>query len=509
MEFKVLLRDLVGGSPNYFIVHPDYLKTLDVEPGLLIKIIDRNQGFRLMSSSIVPPTFAAISPEIAKHLRLKEGDVVECEEIGLEKYTRVVRRKMARKALNKQEITDFLDAIEYGYVADSHIATFGTAIEINSMNLTEVTDVAAGILEHSKKLTHKRSPIVDKHSIGGIAGNRITPIMIPIIAAAGLTIPKVSTRAITSPAGTSDALEVVMGVEFTLEETAQIVEKTNGCMVDGLKIGLGAVADKFLRVVKQVKIDPKEMMLASILSKKKAAGSKYVLIDLPTGKGSKLPQREDARQLASQFAALGSNLGLQIESIVSPGDTPIGTMIGPALEIKEGIQILEGQTSSLSLEKKAVSLSGIIFEMVGKANPGEGYNLAREILTSGKALDKFKEICEAQGGDPKIKSEDVQEARYTHVIKATTEDTIYSLDSYNVGLIARAAGAPKDKYSGLIIHKQRGDIVHEGDALITIWANSEHKIDEAIQIMETAPPYTMERMILEHIKAPREFKVDI
>ncbi len=500
--------DYVGGSPNYLITNPNTLKKLEVEEGTLLKMVGKNQGFRLMSSSSVVEGFAQISPTIAEELGIANGQTIELEEMGLETYTKIVRKKMANKPLSDKEIKSFMAAIDYGYVADPHIATFGTAVEINGMSTEETTSVAEAILQYSNKLKLKKEPIVDKHSIGGIAGNRITPIMVPIIAAAGLTIPKVSTRAITSPAGTSDALETVMPVELTLPEVTEVIETTNACMVDGLKIGLGDVADKFLRVVKQVKIDPKEMMIASILSKKKAAGSQYVLIDLPTGKGSKLPTRADARKLAYQFASLGNNLGLQIESVISPGDTPIGTMIGPALEMTEALMILEGKNGALNLRRKALSLAGLVFEMVNRAQPGTGIELASNILSSGKALEKFKQIVEAQGGDPSITSSDIPVADYQYTLKSESNDKIYSLDSFNIGLIARAAGAPNDKLAGVIIHKVRGETVHKGEPIITIHASSESKLTEAINMLHTSPPFTMEKMVLEHIKPTRVFEVD-
>ncbi len=507
MKFTVQIMDYIGGSPNYLIANPNDLDEIDVEEGTLVKLKGKNQGFRLMSSSSVKKGEAQISPDVAGKFGITTGDTIELEDMGVEQYTKIVRKKMSNKLLSKQEIASFMAAIDYGYVADPHIATFGTAVEINGMSGEEVTFVAEAILEHSNKLKLRKEPVVDKHSIGGIAGNRITPIMIPIVAAAGLTIPKVSTRAITSPAGTSDALEVIMPVELSIEEVTQVLEKTNGCMVDGLKIGLGDVADKFLRVVKQVKIDPKEMMIASILSKKKAAGSQYVLIDLPTGKGSKLPTREHARKLAYQFATIGSNLGLQLEAVVSPGDTPIGTMIGPSLEITEAMMILERKGGAVNLKKKALSLAGIIFEMVKWAEPGKGYQMAKEILNSGKAHEKFLEIVEAQGGDPSVRSDTVPSASYSYDVIAETGDKIYALDSFNIGLIARAAGAPQDKYAGVVIHKTRGEVVNPGEPIITIHASSEGKIDEALNMMHSSPPFTMERMILEHIKPSHDFKL--
>jgi len=501
MKLTVKPYAMSGSVNNYMVIHPSTATQLDLDPGSLVQIEQKHQGFQIITSNFIEQDVAGISPEIIENLNLEVGANLHFKPTGVEGVTRIIRKKMKKNSLEKEEVRIFMEAIERGLLTDGHIGAFGTAVEINGMSSDETTYVAESILEFSKKLVHDSSTkVVDKHSIGGIAGNRITPLMIPIIAAANLTIPKVSTRAITSPAGTADALEVVMPVELTLSEAQEVIAKTGACMVDGLRIGLGSTADKFLRVVKQIKIDPQEMMIASILAKKKAAGSQHVLIDLPTGPGSKLPTREDARKLAFRFASIGNKLGLKIESVISPGDQPIGTMIGPSLEITEALQILQQDGGAHSLRRKALSLSGLILEMAGKTERGNGYDLAKSILNSGKSYEKFKEIAVAQGSTmDNISWKEVPEASYTHTIKSEGGDKVYAVNSFNIGLMARAAGAPSDHLAGVVLHVDRGAVVEEGDPLITIHASSENKIDQAIGIMRTAQPLVMERAILEHI----------
>ncbi|MHA2250240.1 MAG: thymidine phosphorylase [Candidatus Kariarchaeaceae archaeon] len=504
MKFKTI-KQLISGVPsNYIILHPTTAEEYDLTPGNLLISEDRESGFRLLTSASIAQGLAGISP-----IKMKESDITDGQEIDLipsgeEGVIRIIKRKMAKRTLSQTEIDTFISALDSGLLTNSHIAAFGAAVEINGMRSEEVTSVAQSILKHSKRMEPKGRIIVDKHSIGGIAGNRITPLMIPILAAAGLTIPKVSTRAITSPAGTVDVLEVVMPVDLNFEEACNVLDETNGCMVNGQTVGLGSVADKFLASVKQVKIDPKEMMIASILAKKKAAGADFVLIDLPTGKGSKLASREEARSLAYDFSRVGNNLGQRVECVISPGITPIGSMIGPALEMTEVLRILEGNSGDLSLRRKATSLSGLILEAVQKANRGEGQPMATDILSSGKALLKFKEIVEAQGGDPTVTSERISEAPYSHIIHAEKDDIVYSIDNFNVGSMARAAGAPSDKMSGIILHVDRGDNLKPGDPLIEIRSHSEGKLSEAIALMRTAAPIILERSILEHITGIQE-----
>ncbi len=499
MKFKLIKFTLKGVPSNYIILHPSTAEKQDLDPASLLVTEDNTIGFRLITSASVDQGFAGISPDRFNGDSLIEGQEITLISSGIESLTKIIRRKMDKKTLSDREIDDFMGAIANGLVTKSHMTAFGTAIQINGMHGDEITSVAQAIIKNSRKFSPRGKKVVDKHSIGGIAGNRITPLMIPIIASCGLIIPKVSTRAITSPAGTVDALETVMPVDLTFDEASEVLDKTNACMVNGATVELGSVADKFLEAVSPLKIDPKEMMIASILAKKKAAGSDFVLIDLPTGKGSKLASREDARSLAYDFSRIGNSLGQHIEAVISPGDKPVGSMIGPSLEMHEVMKILECSGGALSLKRKATSLAGLILEGVQQANRGEGALMATEIINSGKALNKFKEILTAQGGDPSVSSESIPEAPYSHIIEAEKADIVYALDSYSIGIMARAAGAPHDSHAGVIIHVDRGDNLKPGDPIIEIRSHSEGKLSEAIEMMRTAPPIILEQSVLEHI----------
>ncbi|MCE7733286.1 MAG: thymidine phosphorylase [Candidatus Heimdallarchaeota archaeon] len=499
MKFKLTSFELEGVPSNYIVLHPSTAEENDIDPGSLLVTEDNSVGFRVLTSANVEQGFAGISAERFDNGNLVDGKEIDLISSGLESITRIIRRKMDKKTLSPLELDDFMGAIAHGLVTKSHMAAFGTAVQINGMHGDEITSAANAILKNSRRFSPGGKNVVDKHSIGGIAGNRITPLMIPIIAACGLTIPKISTRAITSPAGTVDALETIMPVDLTFEEASEVLDLTNACMVNGATVELGSVADKFLEAVGPLKIDPKEMMIASILAKKKAAGSDFVLIDLPTGKGSKLASREEARSLAYDFSRIGNSLGQHIEAVISPGDKPVGSMIGPSLEMIEVLKILENKGGALSLKRKATSLAGLILEGVKHANRGEGMQMATEYIDSGKAMMKLREIIEAQGGDPAVASDKIEAAPYTHTITAEKPDIVYALDSFSIGLMARAAGAPKDSNAGIIIHVDRGDIIKIGDPIVEIRSHSEGKLTEAINMMRTAPPIILEQSVLEHI----------
>ncbi|MEL0163352.1 MAG: thymidine phosphorylase [Candidatus Heimdallarchaeota archaeon] len=499
MEFKIITHELEGVSSNYIVLNPKTALKNDLMPGTLLKTSDGKYGFRLITSSVIEQGLGAISDENLKLNSIKEGQILNFIPAGVEGVTRIIRRKMQKRTLTDTEIDTFIQSLNSGLLTNSHLASFGTAVEINGMQEKEIVSVAKSILNYSKKMEFPGKQVVDKHSIGGIAGNRITPIIVPIIASIDLKIPKVSTRAITSPAGTVDALEVVTNPNLDFDEAVEIVNKTNGCMVNGATVGLGDTADKFLSSVKQIKVDPREMMIASILAKKKAAGADFVIIDLPTGKGSKLESRDDARRLAYDFSAIGNKIDLKVECIISPGDKPIGTMIGPSLEMTEVLNTLEGNAADLLLKRKALSIAGLILENKGFADRGQGERIAEDILDSGKAYSIFKEIVEAQGGDSIISSKTIPKAPYNYAITADRDDIVYSLDSYNIGMMARAAGAPNDKMAGIVLHVDRGDAIKKGDKILEIHSHSEGKIDEAIAMMKTEAPIILEKSVLEHI----------
>ena len=501
MELTTRKFEISGAVQNYLVLHPHTAELLELKPNDLVLIEESSQGFQILTANRIEQDCAGMSLAMMNSINAKPGTTIKFNQSGFEGVSRIVRKKMDKIDLTKAQIKLVMNAIDNGLMSNNLISAFGTAVAINGLSNSETSYIAEAILSHSKKLTHKKKRIVvDKHSIGGITGNRITPILVPIIAAAGLYIPKISTRAITSAAGTSDVLEVVCPVDLTLEEAREILEKTRGFMVNGYKMGLGQTADKFLNVVKEIKIDPPEMMIASILAKKKAVGSRHVLIDLPTGKNAKLADKNEARKLYYQFSVIGEKLGLNIESVISPGDQPIGTMIGPTLEMKEVLQILQQKGGSHSLRRKALTMAGIIFEMAGKVEKDKGYDLAKQILVSEKALHKFWEIAIAQGAPERVKYTDIPTASYTHTIHSVGGDKVFSASSFNIGLMARTAGAPKEKTAGIILHVDRGSIVNEGDPLLSIYSASESKIDETLELIQTAPPFTMEHSILEHIK---------
>lgn len=505
VNLTIKIEKILDTEPEFVLINSELAKKYDIMPGQLIELAPYKIGVKVYTSDNYSETHIGISGKISSEFGIHKGDEVSIKEISNEKIIHLLHKKMRGESLKDEEIVSIFDSIDKNLMHPTQIAVLMSLFQVQGLSLEETTSIAKAIIATSQILHPKKKPVVDKHSIGGIAGNRITPVMIPILAAAGLTIPKVSTRAITSPAGTIDTVELLMPCELTLEEMTEVVDSVGGCIASGETVGLADVSDKIISVLETVKIDPREFMVASILSKKIAAGSEYVLIDLPTGKGAKVIHRENAQELGGLFTTIGYALKIKLDCIISPGDRPIGSMIGPALEARDVLRILTDQKGSNDLMRKALSLSGIILEAHNWCPRGYGFEYAEEVLRSGKALAKFREIVDAQGGNGQIKVDDIPVANYIESILAKSDGVVYGVESAAISAIARQAGAPSDKTAGVNLKVKRGDKFKEGDTLFEIHSSSEGLLTSAIKLASSDfQPIDTEKMILEVIRGPKE-----
>jgi AMP phosphorylase len=419
----------------------------------------------------------AISCEIRDILDLREGQMVDVNLAESSRSLTFIKEKLDGKKLSKEKIFEIIKDVVDNDLSEAEIALFVASMHIKGMDFNEITNLIKAILDSGNKLNLKRKLIADKHSIGGVAGNRTTPIVVSICAAAGLTIPKTSSRAITSAAGTADVIETIAKINFNMKELKKIIQKTKGCMVWGGGLGMVPADSKIIRIEKQLKIDPKAQLLASIMSKKLAVGSNYILIDIPYGKGAKV-NKNKALELKGDFERLGKYFKKKLEVVLTDGSQPIGNGVGPALELIDVKKVLDPeQTGPLDLEEKSIFLSAKLLEMTGKAKKGEGELISRKLLTSGKAFEKFKQIIKAQSGNiNKIKL-----AKLSHNIVAKKSFKIKSIDNKKINYLARVAGCPLDKSAGLYLHYKVGDKVAKGEKLITIYAESKARLGEAVK----------------------------
>ena len=500
-ELKAKCVDLAAGGKFVVVLNNSDAQAMDVKH--LDRVRLTKDGGKAISAVInisehyVKQGNIGVFKDATDALKIKNGQKLIVEPIDKPFSVSLIKKKMEGIPLSASEIDNIIVDIMNGNLSEIEATAFLTTLCIRDLNRDETLALTNSIVNSGTTLNFKRRPIVDKHCAGGVPGNRTSMIIVPIIAAAGLTIPKTSSRAITSPSGTADSMEVLAPVCLSEKEITEVVNKTNGCLVWGGAVNLAAADDKLIKIRHPLDLDPKGVLLASILAKKKAVGATHVLIDIPMGKGSKVQTKSEGDELASEFMDLGSRLGMEIECIITPGYDPVGSAIGPALEAREVMRILQGEKVSSELREKSLVMAGILLEMVGKAPRGSGRSLANKILGSGEALKKMREIIGAQGGDPKVKANEIAIGSNFVDVFAKEEGRIHFMNNKSISAIARAAGAPADKGAGIYLHVDKGDKIKKGQKLFTIYAESERKLTLAQEMAETFYPLEMDRIILE------------
>lgn len=429
-------------------------------------------------------------------LGVKENGEVGIAYASKPESVRFIRRKMDGETLAKEEIDEIVEDILENRLTPIEISAWLTSLYINGMDLDEVANFAMSMVRTGDVLEFDRSPVFDFHSVGGVPGNKITPIVVSIVASAGLLIPKTSSRAISSAAGTSDIVEVFCKVDLDSDKLRSVAEEVGGVFAWGGSINLAPVDDMVIKVEYPLGINPRAQMLASIMSKKKAIGADYLLVDIPTGRGTKVETIEEARKYARDFMDLGNRMGMHVECAITYGDQPVGSAIGPALEARECIRVLEGDPHPSSVVEKACDIAGMILEMGGVPSGGQK---AREILASGQALKKFREIVEAQEGKADLKSTDIEIGKHVHSIESARGGYVHDISNKELVAIARAAGSPNDKGAGLLIFKKKGQRVEVGDPLFEIYADNEAKLRRAMDLAMKLQPINIEGMLIKKV----------
>lgn len=411
---------------------------------------------------------------------------------------KAIQKKLVGKKLNYAEIYAIMDEIANERLGDVLTTYFAASGYSEGFTDQEIYYLTKAMVETGQKL-HFKGIVADKHSIGGVPGTRTTLIVVPIIAAAGFKIPKSSSRAITTPGGTADDMEVLSKVDFNEKEIYKIVEKTNGCIVWGGSFNIAPADDVIIKVEEPLLFESFDKILVSIMAKKIAFGSTHVVIDLPYGEMVKVHRLKDAEILKGKFEKLAKKFEIKIRVLIHKTDEPAGRGIGPTLETRESILVLEQQEyRPYDLEERALNLAGALLDLClddasktlqekVKKEFGSGHEWARHLLSSGKAWEKMKEIIKAQGGDPKVTSESLKPGRYSHEIVAKTNGTVKKIHSKNATVLAKILGAPDDKKAGIYLNKKIGQKVKKGEVLYTLYSNSIYNLREAKDSVQHFP----------------------
>ena len=441
----------------------------------------------------IEATLVLVSNELLSHQRAglsdaawrKLGCPAEDEPARFRHARRVesmsyVRGKLYGTPLTECSAAEIISDIKAGRYTDIQLAAFVTACAGNRLDLDEVIALTRAMVNSGEQLDWGQQMVLDKHCVGGLPGNRTTPIVVAIVAANGLTIPKTSSRAITSPAGTADTMEVMTDVQLDYSLMRRVVEKEGGCLVWGGSVSLSPTDDILIRIERALDMDSEGQLVASVLSKKIAAGSHQVLIDIPVGPTAKVRTSGMAAELRELLEKTGAALGLEVRTLVTDGNQPVGRGIGPALEARDILQVLRNQDEApVDLREKSLLLAGVLLEMGRKAKPGQGLELARKTLKSGAAMTKFEAICRAQGAfrEPQL-------AKFTHTVEATHRGVVAYFNNRFLSRLASLAGAPNSPAAGLDLHVQLGNEVEGGTPLFTLHAEAAGELAYALDFFD-------------------------
>ena len=504
MEFKVLLLEIRSGGKQIVVIDDEDASQLGIHSSDRVEVTYKNQHMIAIVNvaSEFPKGTLGIYGEVYDKLKAEDGETVDVRPAERPESIGYIRDKLGGRRLRAQEIKAIIVDVVERRLSDIELASFVTGLYIHGTSMDEVESLTKAMVETGQTIDFGKGPILDKHSIGGVPGDKTTILVVPMVAAAGFTIPKTSSRAITSPAGTADRVEVLCPVNLSDEEIKRTVKETNACLAWGGALDLAPADDLLIQIEYPLSIDP--LLFPSIMSKKKAMGSNYVVVDIPTGRGAKIKTIGEAHVLAQDFIELGKRLNMNIQCGVTFGEQPIGYAVGPALEAREALSTLMGE-GPVDLVNKATSLAGLLFEMMGINNSAEE---AKELLRSGRAEKKLREIIAAQGGDPDVKPEDIEVGDKTVDILSEGTGRVQWINNRAVAQLAREAGAPKTEGAGVLLNKKLGDKVKKGDVLYTIFSESGLKLETATQLAEKLNPFGVtgkfgENMLVDRIPSKK------
>jgi thymidine phosphorylase len=486
---RVELRDLVVDTYQDFVIymHRDCHVCRAEGFEALSRVRVTHRGHELIatlhrvSSSVLDVHQAGLSQAAWEELRASPGDEISVSHAPVVESLSALRAKVYGRELGANEWRGIVADISAGRYSDLHLSALVTACAGERMTDTETVDLTRAMVEAGTQLRWNTAQVLDKHCIGGLPGNRTTLIVVPIVAAMGLVIPKTSSRAITSPSGTADTMETLAPVALSVEQMRRVVERVGGCIVWGGTARLSPADDVLIRVERPLDFDSDSQAVASILSKKLAAGSTHVLIDLPVGPTAKVRTRDAAERLVRRFDTVSRSLGIEVRVEISDGTEPVGRGIGPALEARDVLAVLtNARHAPPDLRTRALTLAGRVLEFAPSVAKGAGFRLAEDVLTSGRAWRCFQAICDAQGG-----MRELPRARVTSAVVSDHGGICRAIDNRRVARVAKLAGAPRAPAAGVDVHVRVGETVVAGQPLLTVHADAPGELGYALKYYES------------------------
>lgn len=405
-----------------------------------------------------------------------------------------IQKKLLGKKLSYREIYAIMDEIAHEKLSDVLTTYFVASSFKEGYTPQELFFFTKAMVETGNQLKFK-GIVADKHSVGGIAGTRTTMIIVPIIAASGFKIPKISSRAITTPAGTADVMEAIASVEFTPKQIEKIVNEVGGCIAWNGKLGIAPADDIIIRVEEPLSFESFDKIIISVMAKKVAAGTTHLVLDIPIGKTAKIHRFSEGENVAKKFENLAHHFGIKVICDVNETLEPAGRGIGPTLEVRDVLYILEQKTDRpLRLEAKSLRLAGKLLDLCFKEKKinKNGEDEAKKILESGQALKKFQEIVGAQGGNPQISSQSLSLAKNKFEFHSSISGKIKDINNYNLNTIAKILGAPNDKKAGVYLLKKLDHSVSRNEPIFILYSDDKYRLREAEATLKNLPIFKIE-----------------
>ncbi len=489
MKLRARHSDVTASEPVVMMNIDDCLK-LGVDSSDRVRITGRSSVVCAVtvSGSVIPKGTVAIPTYVLGRCGASDGEEVEVTYSPLPESVRSIKKKINGLVLTDEEVTSIVDDIMEGNLSETEIIAFVSALNVNNSEIHEVAALTRAMAATGRKVDFGMTQIYYFRRLGGISGNEITPFVVSIVAAEGLHIPKMSSRAISSACATADFVSTFCEVELDADTLVVAVGKANGVFACGNE-DYAPVGRIIIRAERTMGIDPRPVMMASILSKKVAVGTTHLVMDIPVGGASKISTLAEAREFSELLIGLGESLGIRVDCVLSHACEPLGTAVGPILEARECISALEKGEGNPAFIDKSCSMAGAILVQSGIS---DGKSRALEVLRSGRAHAKFLEIVELQKGDPGLRSSDLVPGKYWKDIHAKRDGYVQHIDNASIIAIAKAAGSPSDPGAGILFHHKTGDVVKEGEALFRVYAESESKLERAVGSARSRRPMVVD-----------------
>ena len=464
----------------------------------LSKVEVRANGQRILATlnvvedpRIVQPHELGLSIDAFQHMGVDNGHPASIWQAEPAVSMSALHRKINGERLGREDFHAIVHDIAGHRYSKIELSAFVVATNRGELDREEVYFLTEAMIASGRRVDWHERLVVDKHCIGGIPGNRTSMLVVPIVAAHGMVCPKTSSRAITSPAGTADTMEVLAEVELPFERLMAIVHEHRACLAWGGTAHLSPADDVLIAVERPLSLDSPGQMVASILSKKVAAGSTHLVLDIPIGPTAKVRSMPEAQRLRRLFEYVAGRLGLSLDVVITDGRQPIGQGIGPVLEARDVMRVLENHPQApQDLRQKSLRLAGRLLECDPDVRGGDGYAIARDILDSGRALEKMQALIRAQGQKP-FDHHHPPLAPLNFDVLAERDGVVTGIDNLQLARVARLAGAPKVASAGVDLACKLGDTVARGQPLYRVYAAYPADLEFARQCCQRASGYTL------------------